>query len=171
MPVLISMCGAPFSGKTTLAKRIASATGSRYLSLDDLMRARGLDLSQSQPVEEWERTHQACFRLIAAALQVGESVVIDDTNYMRWLRDRFRTIAILHNCTVVTVYLNVPLAELERRRQGVLITGERNTLADDAFYTVVNSMEIPGKDENTCVFHATDDIDASVSLHVSSGEL
>lgn len=47
------MCGAPFSGKTTLARALALKTKSQYLSLDDMMRQRALDLSQAQPVEEW----------------------------------------------------------------------------------------------------------------------
>lgn len=155
MKTLYLLCGAPFSGKTTLAKLIASQTNSQYLSLDDLMRQRGLDLSQPQPVEQWEQAHQQCLQRMSITMQEDTDIVLDDTNCFKWLRDRFRGVALQYQYDVITVYINVPLAELERRRQHALATGERNSLADAAFYPVIRQFEIPDASENTIVFDAS----------------
>ena len=124
MRTLYLVCGAPFSGKTTLAKHIAERTHSHYISLDDLMRARGLDLSQSQPVEEWEKAHHQCIQLLHTLMKQGINVVLDDTLFLKWLRDRYRNVALEHQYQVVTVYLAIPLAELEKRNQQFTRRGE-----------------------------------------------
>lgn len=155
MRTLYLVCGAPFSGKTTLAKHIAERTQSCYISLDDLMRARGLDLSQAHPIEEWEKTHHQCIQLLHELMLQGGDVVLDDTLFLKWLRDRFRNVALVHQYQVVTVYLAIPLAELEKRRQQVLTTQERNYLVDESFYPVIEQFEIPDSSENTIVFDMT----------------
>lgn len=155
MRTLYLVCGAPFSGKTTLTKHIATRTQSRHISLDDLMRERGLDLSKTQPVEEWEKTHHQCIQLLHTLMQRGEGVVLDDTLFLKWLRDRYRNVALEYQYKVVTVYLAIPLAELERRRQRVLATQERNYVVDESFYPVIEQFEIPDSSENTIVFDMT----------------
>ncbi|GCE12402.1 AAA family ATPase [Tengunoibacter tsumagoiensis] len=155
MSTLYLMCGAPFSGKTTLAKHIAERMRANYISLDDLMRQRGLDLTYPQPIEEWEKTHQQCIQLLHSLMQQEQNIVLDDTNFLRWLRDRFRSVAIEHQYPVVTVYIDIPVVELERRRQQALATQERNYLVDENFYPVIEQFEIPDHTENTIIFDTT----------------
>lgn len=128
------------------------------MSLDDLMRQRGNDLSQPQPAEEWEAAHQQCIQLLDIFMRQGENVVLDDTLFLKWLRDRYRKVALAHQYQVVTIYLAIPLAELEKRRQHVMVTRERNSLADESFYAVVEGFEIPDGHENTIVFDMTTDL-------------
>lgn len=166
MSTLYLMCGAPFSGKTTLAKQIVARTQSHYISLDDLMRQRGLDLTHPQPGEEWEKTHQLCIQLLHTLMQKGGNIVLDDTNFLKWLRDRFRNVAIEHHYQVVTVYLAVPVAELERRRQQALATQERNYLVDENFYPVIEQFEIPDNTENTIIFDTTSHLSDWMNKHL-----
>ena len=111
MRKLYLICGAPFSGKTTLAQTLASKTQSHYVSMDDIMRQRGFDLSQLQPVEEWAKAHQICLQHIDTLMIEGSSIVLDDTNYLKWLRDTFRTIASQHHYDLITIYVttHVPM--------------------------------------------------------------
>ncbi|GHO49157.1 ATP-binding protein [Ktedonospora formicarum] len=155
MNTLYLMCGAPFSGKTTLAKHIVTRTQSDYISLDDLMRQRGFDLTHPQPGEEWEKTHQLCIQLLHSLMQKGVNIVLDDTNFLKWLRDRFRNVASEHHYQVVIVYLAIPVAELKKRRQQVLATQERNYLVDENFYPVIEQFETPNETENTIIFDMT----------------
>ncbi|GHO80364.1 hypothetical protein KSD_81350 [Ktedonobacter sp. SOSP1-85] len=158
---------APFSGKTTLAKHIAERTHSHYISLDDLMRERGLDLSQLQPVEEWEKTHHQCIQLLHEFMKQGINVVLDDTLFLKWLRDRYRNAALEHQYQVETVYLAIPLAELEKRRQQVLATRERNYLVDESFYPVIEQFEVPDSAENTVVFDLNCELSNWLNMHFS----
>ena len=121
------MCGFPFSGKTTLAQTLAVKTMSQYLSLDDIRRQRGLDLSQAQPVEEWEKAHQVCLQRMDMLMCEHISIVLDDTNNLRKLRDRFRYLAIQHQYQVLIIFLDIPLAELEKRRKQVLFKRKKFT--------------------------------------------
>jgi len=75
MKIFYLLCGTPFSGKTTLAKRIAIETQSVHISTDDIMRQRGFDLAQLQPVEEWARTHQVCVQRVDALMNEGVSII------------------------------------------------------------------------------------------------
>jgi len=149
------MCGAPFSGKTTLAQILASKTQSQYLSLDDIMRQQGLDLSQAQPVEAWEKAHQICLQRMDALMREQVSIVLDDTNNLRWLRDRFRHLAQQHQYHVMIIFLDIPLVELEKRREHVFLSRERNFLPDEVFYAVVEHFEKPDKDEQVFMFDGT----------------
>ena len=160
------MCGAPCSGKTTVAMHIAERTQGHYISLDDLMRQRGLDLTYPQPIEEWEKTHQQCIQLLHTLMQQKKNIVLDDTNFLKWLRERFRHVAIEHQYPVVTVYLNVPVAELERRRQRVLATQERSYLVDESFYPVIEQFEIPDHTENTIIFDMTSHLSDWMNNHI-----
>lgn len=124
------------------------------------MRQRGFDLSQLLPVEEWGRAHQVCKQRIGALMREDSSaIVLDDTNYLKWLRDAFRALALQHQYDIATIYLHVPLPELERRRENALHTGERNTLVDGAFYPVIEHFEIPDENEHPLVYDGTLDMD------------
>lgn len=138
-----------------LAQALASKTKSSYLSLDDIMRQQGLDLSQAQPGEEWEKAHQICLQRMDALMSKQVSIVLDDTNNLKWLRERFRHLALQHQYQVVIIFLDIPLAELERRRKQVLLTRERNSLPDKVFYEVIEHFEKPNEDEQTLVFDGT----------------
>ncbi len=167
MSTLYLMCGAPFSGKTTLAQALASKTESQYLSLGDMMRQRGLDLSQAQPVEEWEKTHQICLQRMDALMHEQVSIALDDTNNLRWLRERFRHLALQHQYHVVIIFLNIPLGELERRRKQVLFSKERNSLPDEVFYAVIEHFEKPDQDEQTLIFDGTLDMNEWIEKHIA----
>lgn len=166
MKRLYLVCGAPFSGKTTLARILASKTHSHYISMDDIMRQRGFDLSQQQPVEEWANAHQICLQRIETLMVEGSSIVLDDTNYLKWLRDSFRTPASQYHYDIITIYLNVPLAELERRRAKVLRTAERNSLPDEAFYPIIERFEIPDKSEHPFIYDGTLNADEWIEKNI-----
>ncbi|GCE21533.1 AAA family ATPase [Dictyobacter kobayashii] len=152
------MCGAPFSGKTTLARSLAVHTNSKYLSLDDIMRQRGRDLSQLQPVEEWGKAHEICLQLMDELMQEHVSIVLDDTNNLRWLRDRFRQLAQQHQYNTSIIFLDIPLAELEKRREQVRHSKQRNYVPDEVFYPFMEYFERPDTDEHPLIFDGTLDM-------------
>jgi predicted kinase len=125
---LYVICGTPFSGKTTLAQKLTTKTHSQYVSMDEIMRQRGFDLSQLQPVEEWGRAHHTCVERVDALMSEGVSIVLDDTNYLKGLRDVFRRFASQHQYDITTIYLRISLPELEKRRKNAFRTREKNTL-------------------------------------------
>ena len=167
MSTLYLVCGPPFSGKTTLAKKITQITGYKYVSTDDIMRNRGFDLSKKNPVEEWEKTHQECFKILNNLMKENHNIVLDDTNFLKKLRDRFRDMAHKQNYKIVTIYVDISLEELEKRRKNAVEIGNRKNLDDDAFYPVVNAFEKPDESENTIMYTLTDTSESWISKYIS----
>src|SRR5689334_523052 len=109
--------------------------------MDEIMRQRGFDLSQLQPVEEWGRAHHICVERVDALMGEGTCIVLDDTNYLKGLRDVFRALASQQQYALTTIYLQISLPELEKRRKNAFCTGERNPLPDAAFYPIIEQFK------------------------------
>src|SRR4029079_3355962 len=90
---LYLLCGLAFSGKSTLAAALSRLTGAVVVSLDEINASRGLYGGMGIPDEDWGRTHTEALSLVEAALRAERSVVVDDTNCFRFLRDNYRQIA------------------------------------------------------------------------------
>ena len=87
------MCGISFSGKSTLAQKIATKIGAPVISLDEINHGRGLGLNgDAIPDEEWVKTHGMALEKLEEAMVSERDIVLDDTNCFRWLRDSFTRI-------------------------------------------------------------------------------
>lgn len=151
--VLYLMCGLAFSGKTTLAQAILDSTGSTYVGLDDINRERGVASGgEGLPVEEWERTHQLAIRRVERLMDDGATILVDDTSNLRFLRERFRTVAARHGYALVLVYVKTPLEEIRRRMQASDRQGSRAPIEAAVFEEHVRTFEPPSEDEGAVVF-------------------
>lgn len=90
---LTLMCGLSFSGKSTLAGRLAQVLPAAVISLDSINEERGLDGGQGIPVEEWAATNRIAHERAGELLEEGRHVVVDDTGSPRFLRDEWRATA------------------------------------------------------------------------------
>ncbi len=117
MQHLLLMCGPAFSGKAVVSKAIERQLGCVRVSLDEINSERGLPSGgEGLPPEAWEASSRGAVRRVRAALQAGRDVVLDDTCCFRFLRDRYRAVADDLGVPTLVLYLEVPVAELERRR-------------------------------------------------------
>ncbi len=158
MSTMFLMCGLTFSGKTTVAKRIASEFDCNYLSLDDINDERGLWGGHGIPVEEWERTHEIALARLRERLDQGGCVVVDDTNILRWLRDRFRAVADEGDYDVVLVHVTASLEEIRKRMAQADRTEGRRSVSDEVFERHVESFEEPGTDESPVVYRSGENV-------------
>lgn len=145
--VLTLMCGLSFSGKSTLAARLAQDLPARLISLDHLNAERGLEGGQGIPLEEWARTNRIAHERAGALLRQGHHVVIDDTGSPRFLRDAWRTTADAAGAPFAVVWVQVT-AELQRAR--VLAnreTQERPDVTDAVLRDHVASFEPPSEED------------------------
>ena len=156
VPTVVLMCGVAFSGKTSLAKAIVAALGCDYVSLDEINAERDLAGGQGMSAAEWEKTHQLAIDRLAALLARRRSVVIDDTNCFRWIRDRFREACRLHGGRPVVVLLDTPEREVETRMISNVETLGRPSVARLVFAEHVKTFERPSADEDVLVYRPTD---------------
>lgn len=145
---MVALCGVPFSGKSTLARRLATDSGWTWLETDAIAaalfpRANGGRLGRA----EWAAVYRASFGELESCLERGQSVVYGATNFRRLMRDRLRQIAAPFAAPVVVVVVDPPLAEVERRRRANRACRLRRDVASADFGQVVSRFQWPSEDE------------------------
>lgn len=114
---LTLMCGLSFSGKSTLAARLAEELPGRILSFDLLNEERGLDGGQGISLNEWAETNRIGHERAESLLRSGQHVVVDDTGSPRFIRDEWRTVAGRSGALVAVVWVQIdPAVQQERVR-------------------------------------------------------
>ena len=163
-PILLLMCGVAFSGKTTLSRRVelvqrdalvAAARGLGHIGPEDI------------PLEEWERSSHDAARQIDSLLQHGQDVVLDDTNCYRFLRDRYRAVALRHAAPCLLVHLPLTLEQGLARIAGNRIERSRPDFPEPLYRFHFAQMEAPEADEPHLIFLPDEDPLEWVTRHES----
>lgn len=119
LPRVVLMCGVSGSGKTVLAKRLADRYGYVRLSPDHIVWDRygsevsKLPFERQQPI--FKEASEEADRRLETLMAEGKRVVVDSTMCKRARRDAVRTLCGRQGVVPLLVYLDVPLAILERR--------------------------------------------------------
>lgn len=113
--VLVVMCGLSFSGKSTLASRLAHEMAAQLLSLDAINEERGLDGGQGIPLDQWAETNRIAHERVAGLIRAGRDVIVDDTGSPRFIRDQWREVAVGEGATFALVWVQIT-PELQRER-------------------------------------------------------
>ncbi len=147
-PTLYFLCGLPFAGKSTLAHALAAHTGARHLSLDAINTERGLGIDGA-PItpQQWGETYAEVYRRIAEALTAGDSVIYDETCFLRSQRDAVRAIAAQTGACAQLIWVTTPEGAARARWLTNRQTGARFDIRDDNFEQVVTRFEPPTPDE------------------------
>ncbi|WP_349370192.1 ATP-binding protein [Salinarimonas sp.] len=146
-PTAYAMCGLAFSGKSTVARRLAAALDLALISLDAINDERGFDGGGVIDDSEWERTSHLAMDRLARALAAGRSALVDDTFAMRFLRDRARRVAEAHDARFVLIHVETPIETIQARRRRNDETRARMAITDAVFDDHVARFEPPGPDE------------------------
>jgi predicted kinase len=148
MQRLYLLCGVAFAGKTTLARELVRRYGMAVISPDEINRERGVSFGgDGLPDEVWSQTHEIGLQRLEELMQLKGPIVVDDTACYRWLRDDYRRVARRRGYQVQLIYLDVPLAEIARRRQRNEAHGERQPIAEEVFRQHVATFEPAAADE------------------------
>jgi len=151
-PELIVLCGLAFSGKSTIARRVAAELGAELISYDAINAARGFDGGTVMDDSEWEKTGLMAASTAHAILASGRSVVVDDTFSHRFLRQRFAAVAAAAGGSFVLLFVDTSLDVIEARiaenaraqEQG---HAARHHIAPDVFAHHRERFEFPRDDE------------------------
>ena len=124
-PSLITFCGLPGAGKTTIAKDVEKTTGAIRLNTDEWQAALGVDFFDD------EFRHRLEVRLYEhgmTLLKRGQSIILEDGLWRRDERDRLREIAHMLGAAIEIHYFDVPFDELWRRLEARNALGAHGTV-------------------------------------------
>jgi predicted kinase len=118
-PVLIAMCGLPFSGKSVLAGALSRELRIRLLSYDTeiYLAHRHLVPAGSSPAAQYDFIQGVGRRQVGEILATGTSLIYDDLLLGRGDRRKLAGVAEHYRARLVLVYLDTPLEEIEKRRE------------------------------------------------------
>lgn len=153
MPKLYIMSGVGFSGKSTLAKKIAEYTGATLVSQDGLFFEKEKEWNIDQDSDEqWRMLLDMCLERIRQLLSEGTSVVFDNTNTRHQHREEVRQVALAIGAEPVVVFLDTPIEVQKERQERNRITKERHDVKQEYLDQAIAELEIPGEDESVRVF-------------------
>jgi predicted kinase len=147
-PALVLLCGASFSGKSSLGQVLADGLGAQIVSLDAINRERGVWGGQGIPVSEWAQTNAEAHQRVDELLNRGESVIVDDTSSPRFLRDQWRNTAEASASAFLLVYLRSSDALVLERLRANRHDLSRGDVTDEVMREHLAGFEPPGKDES-----------------------
>lgn len=160
-PILYIMCGLPYSGKSTIAKKIVEYTKAKLVSYDRIW-ARNRKQGQTpdpNSIEEWKETIKASFDEIKSELQKGNSVIFDHVNPKR--TDRKLAIDLaksVKGARALIIFVNTPAAVIEKRRIDNQNNLTRFNIAPDNMKKVYELWEPLDKEERAYEFLPGQDI-------------
>lgn len=159
------MFGLPFSGKTTLAQKVADRLDAKLLAYDwTWARIKPPEqVPELDNVEEWNEVLDVVYQDIKDELAKGRSVVFDHINHTLKDRDNLRRLAQEAGVRSAIIYLDVPLEVTQKRRAENLITKHRHDVSSVNLEKVYRVWQKPAVNEDIVVYTSGQDIDVLIS--------
>jgi predicted kinase len=169
MPILIVICGTSFSGKTTLAGRLAKRFQLPQIDVDDTKtQLYGDDISDAAlSGHDWTRIYAESDRCIAEFLVAGQSVIDASRNFTRRERARARALCERHGGQLLIIFVATPVAITRQRWLANRQNPVRRDVTDDTFNAILSGWERPAADEQALILQPDDDVEAWIECHTA----
>ena len=155
---LFIFCGIPFSGKTTLAKKLSEKFGFVRVDLDEIK----FDLFGKNILDEqidhagWDKVFKKIYETIEIFLKAQKTIIYDTGNFTKHERDLVRKISDKLNIQTKTIFVNTSKKTAEKRWQENKLSKERFDVSENDFYEAMAEMEPPDFSENVIVYDEKD---------------
>lgn len=158
---LYILCGIPFSGKSTQAKKLVEKLGFTRIDLDEVkFELFGYSIMDSQIDQSgWDAVFREMYIRIKEELNNGKTVVHDTGNFTKHERSLVKKIADDLGIETITIFVDTPKDEAYKRLMKNRLTKDRFDVADEDFEETTIEMEPPKDDEKHLVFKWTDSMD------------
>ena len=169
MPVLIAMCGLPFSGKSVLAGALSRELRFRLLSYDvELYPVHSRRApANSSLAAEYNFVQDIARREIGAILASGESLIYDDLLLGREDRRKLAAVAEARWAELVLVYLDTPLSVIDKRRAANSRTRTRISIPEAKMRLDITLLE-PPEDAERAIYVSPDYVLPEVLARISA---
>ncbi len=148
-PLLVAMCGIPFSGKSTIARELGDRCGLALVSVDAIVRERNIDVGSQRG---WAKAMAEGLARTRRLLAEGQAVVYDNANHSRRNRDRCRRLVKQNDARFRLVWVDTPVEVARRRLVANRQTLARSDVPDTSFFEIVDQFEPPADERNVLRF-------------------
>lgn len=156
-PTLYILCGYPFSGKSTLARKIEEQKNNfKHLCVDNLHKEIHFKKIKHEE-ERWKESFKKAFNLTRKYLEGNINVIFDATNYLKKERDKLRKLAKESGAKSKVIYVDIPKKEARRRLIENRETKNRKDVSESDWKEVTEAFEVPTKDENVITYRLSQD--------------
>jgi predicted kinase len=114
-PMLIIFGGLPATGKTTIARDLATQLGATYLRIDTIERVLRECATVSEPIHD--EGYRVAYAIAEDNLRLGRTVIADSVNPIRLSRDAW--IGVAHRAHARAVEVEVICSDQQLHRQRV----------------------------------------------------
>src|SRR3989344_1382013 len=151
---LYILCGIPFSGKTTLAKKLERKLGFKVIDLDEVkFDLFGKEIKDNDIKEDGlDKVYQEVYKRIETNLIRGKTVIHDTGNFTKSERDLVKMMADKLSIKTVTIFVDTPKEVARERLLQNRKTTQRFDVTDEDFEGTTNEMELPSESEEHIVY-------------------
>ena len=149
---LYILCGLPYSGKTTLTKKLVELNGWQPVSVDAIMKRENMWRKGHPTQADWDFAYSEAYRQIEKYLTTGENVIFDCANLPKHERQNPKNIAAKLGYESKLIYLNISREEILNRRQANEISQERGQLDEGQMNEAFRLFEEPTTDEEPIIY-------------------
>ncbi len=165
---LYIFCGIPFSGKTTLAKRITQIKGYTRINLDEIkFQLFGSSIKDEQLNQDnWDQIYHVMYQQIQDTLQSNSTVLHDTGNFTQHERNLVRQIAQKLNIDAITIFVDTPINVAKQRLLQNRQNPQRFDVNDADFISTIKEMEPPNQIEKHLIYQHTQDMDTWITRNI-----
>jgi predicted kinase len=156
---LYIMTGLPYSGKTTLVKKLVKKIKCKVVSVDEILKQKDLWKDQHPTQENWETAYlEACER-VEKYLIGGKNVIFDESNLRYSQRENLKKIAQDLGVKSNLIYVKIDKKEALKRWEKNLETKQKHQLSKEILERTFEIFEKPKENEKAIIYNQNTDFD------------
>ena len=152
------MTGLPYSGKTTLVKKLVKKIDCQVISTDEILKEKGFWKEKEPTQKDWEIAYREAGEKVKKYLINGENVIFDESNLCFSQRENLRKIAQNLGIKSKLIYVKIDEKEALKRWEENSKTRQKHQLTKEIIERACGIFEEPKEDEKPIVYNQEENI-------------
>ena len=157
--ILYIMTGLPYSGKTTLVKKLVKKINCKVISTDEILKEKGFWKEKEPTQKDWEVAYVEAGEEVKKYLIKGENVIFDESNLLYSQRENLRKIAQDLGIKSKLIYVKIDKNEALKRWKENSKTKQKHQLSKEIIERACSIFEEPKLGEKPIVYNQNTDFE------------